>query len=169
MLLNGEFWSLSRQLPSSGQKLTVTGRTRLCLSELSSIPQTLKPITESAWRHVTRSGAWSGSGVVLWKNYFAASWRATHDKKQHHFTLINGAGMMEKTEEPPSLNTEEETSEKDKIWCLQRVGRDCDWLRLFEDSEVHVYRTKTHVFICVWLYSETQFGLRLKEAVRGVV
>ncbi|XP_067274348.1 E3 ubiquitin-protein ligase rnf8 isoform X2 [Pseudorasbora parva] len=48
--------------------------------------------------------------------------------------------MMEKTEEPPSLNTEEEGSEKDKIWCLQRVGRDCDWLRLFEDSEVSVGR-----------------------------
>uniref|UniRef100_A0A8C1Z0Z4 E3 ubiquitin-protein ligase CHFR n=1 Tax=Cyprinus carpio TaxID=7962 RepID=A0A8C1Z0Z4_CYPCA len=48
--------------------------------------------------------------------------------------------MMEKTEEPPSLNTEEEGSEKDRIWCLQRVGRDRDWLRLFEDSEVSVGR-----------------------------
>lgn len=48
--------------------------------------------------------------------------------------------MMEKTEEPPSLNTEEESSEKDKIWCLQRVGRDCDWLHLSEDSEVSVGR-----------------------------
>ncbi len=45
---------------------------------------------------------------------------------------------MEKTEEPPSLNTEEEGSEKDKIWCLQRVGKDRDWLHLFEGSEVHV-------------------------------
>lgn len=44
--------------------------------------------------------------------------------------------MMEKTEEPPSINTEEEGSGKDKIWCLQRVGRDHDWLHLFEDSEV---------------------------------
>ncbi|ROL43035.1 E3 ubiquitin-protein ligase rnf8 [Anabarilius grahami] len=48
--------------------------------------------------------------------------------------------MMEKTEEPPSLNTEEESSGKDKIWCLQRVGRDCDWLHLLEDSEVSVGR-----------------------------
>lgn len=46
--------------------------------------------------------------------------------------------MMEKTEEPPSLNTEEEGSEKDQIWCLQRVGKDRDWLHLFEGSEVHV-------------------------------
>lgn len=48
--------------------------------------------------------------------------------------------MMEKTEEPPSLNTEEEGSEKDKIWCLQRVGKDRDWLHLFEGSEVSVGR-----------------------------
>ncbi|XP_050995483.1 E3 ubiquitin-protein ligase rnf8 isoform X2 [Labeo rohita] len=48
--------------------------------------------------------------------------------------------MMEKTEEPPSSNTEEEGSEKDKIWCLQRVGRDRDWLHLSEDSEVSVGR-----------------------------
>ncbi|XP_043076273.1 E3 ubiquitin-protein ligase rnf8 isoform X2 [Puntigrus tetrazona] len=48
--------------------------------------------------------------------------------------------MMEKTEEPPSSNTEEEGSEKDKIWCLQRVGKDRDWLHLFEGSEVSVGR-----------------------------
>ncbi|XP_026097055.1 E3 ubiquitin-protein ligase rnf8-like isoform X1 [Carassius auratus] len=48
--------------------------------------------------------------------------------------------MMEKSEEPPSINTEEEGSGKDKIWCLQRVGRDHDWLHLFEDSEVSVGR-----------------------------
>lgn len=48
--------------------------------------------------------------------------------------------MMEKqTEEAPSLlNTEEESCAKDKVWCLQRVGRDCDWLHLSEDSEVLV-------------------------------
>lgn len=66
--------------------------------------------------------------------------------------------MMEKTEEPPSLNTEEESSEKDKIWCLQRVGRDCDWLHLSEDSEVHVHRTNSiniHVFINIQILSFT--------------
>lgn len=57
--------------------------------------------------------------------------------------------MMEKTEEPPSLNTEEEGSEKDRIWCLQRVGRDRDWLRLFEDSEVRV--CSINVFILLYL------------------
>lgn len=59
--------------------------------------------------------------------------------------------MMEKTEEPPSSNTEEESSEKDKIWCLQRVGRDCDWLHLLEDSEVHVYRINL-MNLCVFYY-----------------
>uniref|UniRef100_A0A8C1KIZ5 E3 ubiquitin-protein ligase CHFR n=1 Tax=Cyprinus carpio TaxID=7962 RepID=A0A8C1KIZ5_CYPCA len=48
--------------------------------------------------------------------------------------------MMENTKEPPSLNTEEKGSEKDEIWCLQRVGRDRDWLHLFEGSEVSVGR-----------------------------
>lgn len=49
--------------------------------------------------------------------------------------------MMEQTEEAPSLiNAEEESCEKDKAWCLQRVGRDSDWLLLHEDSEVLVYR-----------------------------
>ncbi|XP_051511575.1 E3 ubiquitin-protein ligase rnf8-like [Myxocyprinus asiaticus] len=59
--------------------------------------------------------------------------------------------MMVKTEEPPSLNTEEETSAKDKIWCLQRVGRDCDWLQLFEDSEVSIGRglNVTHQILSV--------------------
>lgn len=46
--------------------------------------------------------------------------------------------MMEKTGDPPSLNTDEECSKNDKIWCLQRVGRDRDWLHLFEASEVNV-------------------------------
>lgn len=65
---------------------------------------------------------------------------------------------MEKTEEPPSLNTEEESSEKDKIWCLQRVGRDCDWLHLSEDSEVHVHRINSiniYVFIYIQILSFT--------------
>lgn len=50
--------------------------------------------------------------------------------------------MMEKqTERAPSLlNTEEKSCSKDKVWCLQRVGRDCDWLHLSEDSEVSVGR-----------------------------
>ncbi|TRY60406.1 hypothetical protein DNTS_007168 [Danionella cerebrum] len=47
---------------------------------------------------------------------------------------------MQKTEEPPPSNTEDEICEKEKIWCLQRVGRDSDWLRLSEDSEVSVGR-----------------------------
>lgn len=72
--------------------------------------------------------------------------------------------MMEKTEEPPSLNTEEESSEKDKIWCLQRVGRDCDWLHLSEDSEVHVYRINSmNLYMCllIFIYSVSNESLRL--------
>ncbi|XP_051953968.1 E3 ubiquitin-protein ligase rnf8-like isoform X2 [Xyrauchen texanus] len=59
--------------------------------------------------------------------------------------------MMENSEKPPSLDTEEESSAKDKIWCLQRVGRDCDWLQLFEDSEVSIGRglNVTHQILSV--------------------
>ncbi|XP_051952050.1 E3 ubiquitin-protein ligase rnf8-like isoform X1 [Xyrauchen texanus] len=64
----------------------------------------------------------------------------TRNKKHFSLNVINGAEMMEKNEVPPSLNTEEECSAKDDIWCLQRVGRDCDWLQLFEDSEVSIGR-----------------------------
>lgn len=65
--------------------------------------------------------------------------------------------MMEQTEEAPSLiNTEEESCGKDKVWCLQRVGRDCDWLLLHEDSEVHVYRTNRFYLSVIYMSVNTQ-------------
>uniref|UniRef100_A0A672RBG8 FHA domain-containing protein n=1 Tax=Sinocyclocheilus grahami TaxID=75366 RepID=A0A672RBG8_SINGR len=75
---------------------------------------------------------------------------------------------MEKTEEPPSLNTEEEGSEKEKIWCLQRVGRDRDWLRLSEDSEVSVGRglNVTHQILsasCPLMISRTHCVFKRSE------
>lgn len=31
---------------------------------------------------------------------------------------------------------EENATQKGKIWCLQRVGKESGWLRLFENTEV---------------------------------
>lgn len=81
---------------------------------------------------------------------------------------------MEKTEEPPSSNNEEDSPAKEKIWCLQRVGRDSDWLRLFEDSEVSVGRglNVTHQILsssCPLMISRIHCVFKLNEGRQWTV
>ncbi|XP_045067312.1 E3 ubiquitin-protein ligase rnf8-like isoform X2 [Coregonus clupeaformis] len=47
---------------------------------------------------------------------------------------------MDQIESSNSSTAEENESAKKEVWCLTRVGKDLDWLRLFENTEVTIGR-----------------------------
>ncbi|XP_035278676.1 E3 ubiquitin-protein ligase rnf8 isoform X3 [Anguilla anguilla] len=48
---------------------------------------------------------------------------------------------MEEEGKVSACSAAEDTSAKEEIWCLRRVGKTSDWLRLFEDTEVTLGRS----------------------------